>query len=108
MCRVCETAHEDWGQVLEIDRNNSSLKDAGSQNQALTAADISRLKQEGKTGDEIIAALTANSATFQNKTQYSQVHEQTKVFQLQPSNKRLLKDQTEEVWQAQSLETVSS
>ena len=71
--RVCETAGEDWEGVLEIDRNNSNLQDAGTANQALTAEDIARLRSEGKSGDEIIAALTENSATFQNKTQYSQV-----------------------------------
>ena len=59
--------------MLEIDRNNSNLQDAGTANQSLTAEDIARLRSEGKSGDEIIAALTENSATFQNKTQYSQV-----------------------------------
>ena len=73
LCRVCETAGEDWEGVLEIDKNNSQLLDAGVANQGLTTADIARLKAEGKSGDEIVAALAANSATFQNKTHYSQV-----------------------------------
>lgn len=58
---------------MEIDRNNSSLEDKGLANQNLTTADIELLKAEGKTGDEIVAALTQNSATFQQKTQFSQV-----------------------------------
>jgi hypothetical protein len=72
-CSVCETAGEDWDSVLEIDKDNSKLLDAGVANQGLTTADIDRLKAEGKSGDDIVAALTANSATFQNKTHYSQV-----------------------------------
>jgi len=58
---------------MEIDKDNSKLLDAGVANQGLTTADIARLKAEGKSGDEIVAALAANSATFQNKTHYSQV-----------------------------------
>ena len=76
--RICEIAGEDWESAVEIDRNNSRLEDRGIANQNLTTADIELLKAEGKTGDEIVAALTQNSATFQQKTQFSQV--QNSVF----------------------------
>ena len=64
---------------MEIDRNNSSLEDKGLANQNLTTADIELLKAQGKTGDEIVAALTQNSATFQQKTQFSQVASQLQI-----------------------------
>ena len=73
LCRICEIAGEDWENAVEIDRNNSNLEDKGVANQNLTTADIELLKAQGKTGDEIVAALTQNSATFQQKTQFSQV-----------------------------------
>lgn len=71
--RVCETAHEPWDSILDIKENNSRLNDAGNANQALSTEDIQKLKEEGKSGDEIIAALTQHSATFATKTQFSQV-----------------------------------
>ena len=71
--RVCETAGEDWSQVLTIDRDNSKLQDAGAVHQLLKPEDIAKMKADGKTGAEIVAALAQNSATFQAKTQYSQV-----------------------------------
>lgn len=40
--------------------------------QALTAAEIEAMKAEGKGGQEIVAALTAGSATFAAKTEFSQ------------------------------------
>ena len=38
----------------------------------LTAAEIEVMRAEGKSGQEIIEALTANSTTFQAKTEFSQ------------------------------------
>lgn len=40
--------------------------------QALTTAEIEGMKREGKAGQEIVAALTAGSATFAAKTEFSQ------------------------------------
>lgn len=80
-CRISEIAQEDWDSITEIDRNNSKLEDKGLANQGLTTADIELLKAEGKTGDEIVAALTSNSATFQQKTQFSQVSLSDVYFQ---------------------------
>ena len=71
--RICETAGESWESVLEVTENNKMLNDAGEANQALNTADIEKMRAEGKSGDEIVAALTENSATFASKTQYSQV-----------------------------------
>ena len=76
-CRICETAGVSWEAVLEVTENNSRLIDAGEANQALSTADIEAMRAEGKSGDEIIQALTKNSATFASKTQYSRVHPNT-------------------------------
>ena len=38
----------------------------------LTNADIEEMRLAGKSGEEIIAALAANSATFDTKTEISQ------------------------------------
>ena len=40
--------------------------------QALSAADIEALKAQGAAGADIVAALTANSATFAAKTEFAQ------------------------------------
>jgi len=41
-------------------------------NQSLSAADIEAMKAKGAAGADIVAALTANSATFAAKTEFSQ------------------------------------
>ncbi|KAL4423995.1 hypothetical protein ABPG75_001296 [Micractinium tetrahymenae] len=53
-------------------RTNAELVDAGLAHQALSAEDIEAMKAEGKAGADIVAALAANSATFANKTEFSQ------------------------------------
>ncbi|EFN52089.1 hypothetical protein CHLNCDRAFT_139358 [Chlorella variabilis] len=52
-------------------RTNADLVDSGGA-QALSAADIEAMKAEGAAGADIVAALTANSATFAAKTEFSQ------------------------------------
>ena len=69
---MCETAGENWDGILQTDKDNSRLLDAGTSHQALTADDIVELRSQGKSGDEIVAALTANSVTYQDKTEYAQ------------------------------------
>lgn len=72
-CRICETAGEEWNSIQEIDKNNSKLEDRGIANQAITSEAIELLKAQGISGREMVETLTQNSATFQQKTQYSQV-----------------------------------
>ncbi|KAK9803881.1 hypothetical protein WJX72_001587 [[Myrmecia] bisecta] len=62
---------EDWDEVGEVEKDNRNLVDQNA-NQKLTAEDIAEMRQAGMGGDEIIAALQANSATFSSKTQFSQ------------------------------------
>ena len=69
---MCETAGEDWDGILRTDKDNSRLLDAGMSHQALTADDIVELRSQGKSGDEIVAALAANSVTYEDKTEYAQ------------------------------------
>lgn len=52
--------------------NNSELFDNGTENQTITQEEITRMKQEGKSGDEIIRAVAAASKTFDGKTEFSQ------------------------------------
>lgn len=52
-------------------RTNAGLVDGGDI-QALSAADIEAMKAAGAAGADIVAALTANSATFASKTEFSQ------------------------------------
>lgn len=69
-CRAVTTAWRD--QQLKDTADNSKLLDQGAGNQALTADDILAMQQDGKSAEDIVAGLVANSATFQNKTQFSQ------------------------------------
>jgi len=41
-------------------------------NQTLSHADITKLKKEGKTSEELVDILAKSSKTFESKTQYSQ------------------------------------
>jgi len=50
---------------------NAELFDDG-QNQALTEADIRKMKEEGKSSEEIIRAVAEASKTFGSKTEFSQ------------------------------------
>ncbi|GIL73504.1 hypothetical protein Vretimale_5280 [Volvox reticuliferus] len=58
--------------ITETEKNNSGLFDRNDENQKLTQEQIEELKKSGKAGTEIIEALISNSATFQNKTEFSQ------------------------------------
>ena len=71
--RPAEAECEDWVASTATDRNNQQLEDAGAAHQQLSAADIEALRQKGRTGEEIVAALLENSATYSAKTQFSQV-----------------------------------
>ncbi|XP_074274715.1 uncharacterized protein LOC141598821 [Silene latifolia] len=52
-------------------RDNRALVDNNTA-QSLTGEDIDELRGQGATGDQIVEALIANSATFANKTSFSQ------------------------------------
>ncbi|KAG2484255.1 hypothetical protein HYH03_016900 [Edaphochlamys debaryana] len=58
--------------ITDTERDNSNLFDRNTANQKLTQEEIQELKASGKGGSEIIEALISNSATFQNKTEFSQ------------------------------------
>ena len=62
----------EWLPASDMTKNNQLLN-VGDEAQQLSAEDIAELKGSGKSGDEIVAALLANSKTYQSKTQYSQV-----------------------------------
>jgi hypothetical protein len=64
---------EVWEANGTIDKNNSELHDMGEANQNLTAEDIEAMKESGIDGKAIIAAVIANSETFETKTQFAQV-----------------------------------
>ncbi|KAG8377909.1 hypothetical protein BUALT_Bualt08G0082600 [Buddleja alternifolia] len=59
------------GQILEECRDNRLLVDNNTA-QSLTGEDIDDMRRKGVTGDEIVEALIANSATFDKKTAFSQ------------------------------------
>lgn len=52
-------------------KDNRALVDNNTA-QSLTGEDIDALRRQGATGDEIVEALIANSATFEKKTSFSQ------------------------------------
>ncbi|XP_024026582.1 tRNA (adenine(58)-N(1))-methyltransferase non-catalytic subunit trm6 isoform X2 [Morus notabilis] len=58
-------------QSKEESRDNRALVD-DNKAQSLTGEDIDAMRREGATGDEIVEALIANSATFEKKTLFSQ------------------------------------
>lgn len=58
-------------QSKEESRDNRELVD-DNKAQSLTGEDIDAMRREGVTGDEIVEALIANSATFEKKTLFSQ------------------------------------
>lgn len=72
---TCSTPLKDWdlpeaAQPGFNTRTNADLEARGDQ--ALSTADIEAMKAEGRAGEEIVAALTAGSATFAAKTEFSQ------------------------------------
>ena len=73
--RECETA-ADWAGASAADRrDNSALLDNNSANQRLTKADVDAMRAAGVAGADIIDAMVANSATFADKTQFSQARD---------------------------------
>ena len=65
----------EWHQAKPTDdhRSNKSINDHKDNSaQGLTQEDIARLKAEGKGGEELVAQLCANSATFSSKTAFAQ------------------------------------
>lgn len=72
MLAICRPRTSEWSSVEEVDKDNSELLDAGAATQQLSTDDIAAMRAAGKTGEEIVAALAEGSATFLNKTQFSQ------------------------------------
>lgn len=65
----------EWRQAKPMDdhRSNKAINDNKDNSaQGLSQDDIARLKAEGKSGDEIVAQLCANSTTFSSKTAFAQ------------------------------------
>ncbi|XP_011083530.1 tRNA (adenine(58)-N(1))-methyltransferase non-catalytic subunit trm6 [Sesamum indicum] len=58
-------------QIMEESRDNRAIVDNNTA-QTLTGEDIDDMRRKGVTGDEIVEALIANSATFEKKTAFSQ------------------------------------
>lgn len=57
--------------IEEEVRDNRGIVDNNTA-QSLTGEDIDAMRREGATGDQIVEALIANSATFEKKTVFSQ------------------------------------
>ncbi|XP_071703267.1 uncharacterized protein [Rutidosis leptorrhynchoides] len=57
--------------IKDEPRDNRALIDNNTA-QTLTGEDIEGLRRQGASGNEIVEALIANSATFENKTSFSQ------------------------------------
>jgi Gcd10p family len=74
---VCSVSPGEWAlQPTTTERNNAELLDAGEANQRLSVDDIEAMKRAGKAGAEIVEALSAGSATFGSKTEFSQASRQ--------------------------------
>ncbi|XP_059636291.1 uncharacterized protein LOC132278509 [Cornus florida] len=58
-------------QIKEESKDNRALVDNNTA-QSLTGEEIDEMRRQGATGDEIVEALIANSATFDKKTSFSQ------------------------------------
>ncbi|KAJ0025188.1 hypothetical protein Pint_09387 [Pistacia integerrima] len=58
-------------QINDELRDNRAIVD-NNKAQSLTGEDIDAMRRQGATGDEIVEALIANSATFDKKTSFSQ------------------------------------
>ncbi|XP_076953325.1 uncharacterized protein LOC143627366 [Bidens hawaiensis] len=75
LSRVVATAEanntEDKRECKDESRDNRALIDNNTA-QTLTGEDIEGLRRQGASGNEIVEALIANSATFENKTVFSQ------------------------------------
>ncbi|XP_031118360.1 tRNA (adenine(58)-N(1))-methyltransferase non-catalytic subunit trm6 [Ipomoea triloba] len=62
---------ESDSQTTDVSKDNRALVDNNTA-QSLTGEDIDEMRRQGASGDEIVKALIANSATFEKKTQFSQ------------------------------------
>ncbi|XP_017249082.1 uncharacterized protein LOC108219982 isoform X1 [Daucus carota subsp. sativus] len=62
---------EEKGCKIDEPKDNRALVDNNTA-QSLTGDEIEAMRREGVTGDEIVEALIANSATFDKKTSFSQ------------------------------------
>ncbi|KAG5543027.1 hypothetical protein RHGRI_015946 [Rhododendron griersonianum] len=58
-------------QIKDESKDNRGLVDNNTA-QSLSSEDIDSMRRQGATGDEIVQALIANSATFEKKTSFSQ------------------------------------
>uniref|UniRef100_A0A5B7CBV9 tRNA (adenine(58)-N(1))-methyltransferase non-catalytic subunit TRM6 n=1 Tax=Davidia involucrata TaxID=16924 RepID=A0A5B7CBV9_DAVIN len=58
-------------QIKDESKDNRTLVDNNTA-QSLTGEDIDEMRRQGATGDELVEALIANSATFDKKTSFSQ------------------------------------
>nr|XP_043633880.1 tRNA (adenine(58)-N(1))-methyltransferase non-catalytic subunit trm6 [Erigeron canadensis] len=81
LSRVTSTANATQGANNSEDKMECESKDESRDNRALvdnntaqtlTGDDIEGLRRQGASGNEIVEALIANSATFENKTSFSQ------------------------------------
>lgn len=64
----------EWERAAEADdeqRTNKALFDDGTA-QALSAAGIAKLREQGLQGEELVREIAQNSATFEGKTSFSQ------------------------------------
>lgn len=69
-CQEMEEMKEE--QVIKDElRDNRAIVD-NNKAQSLSSEDIDAMRSQGATGDEIVEALIANSATFEKKTVFSQ------------------------------------
>ncbi|XP_022858008.1 tRNA (adenine(58)-N(1))-methyltransferase non-catalytic subunit trm6 isoform X1 [Olea europaea var. sylvestris] len=71
LSRVLQSTKGNSLQITEESRDNRMLVDNNSA-QSLTGEDIDEMRRKGASGDEIVKALIANSATFEKKTAFSQ------------------------------------
>ncbi|KAL2503987.1 eukaryotic initiation factor 3 gamma subunit family protein [Abeliophyllum distichum] len=71
LSRVLQSTEGTNLQIMEESRDNRRLVDNNSA-QSLTGEDIDEMRRKGASGDEIVKALIANSATFEKKTAFSQ------------------------------------
>ncbi|KAK1391184.1 tRNA (adenine(58)-N(1))-methyltransferase non-catalytic subunit TRM6 [Heracleum sosnowskyi] len=68
---IQESNQEEKGCKIDDPKDNRALVDNNTA-QTLTGDEIDVMRREGATGNEIVEALIANSATFDKKTSFSQ------------------------------------
>ncbi|KAA8528737.1 hypothetical protein F0562_036092 [Nyssa sinensis] len=65
-------------QIKDESKDNRAIVDNNT-TQSLTGEDTDEMPSQGATGDEIVEALIANSATFGKKTSFSQAKEAKEI-----------------------------